>query len=111
MSDHVANAEPQSESSVVVGGIDCGTNSIRLKIARGNAHGVHDIVPRTLRVVRLGEGVDRTHRFAEEALERTYAAAREFARILDEHPVQALRFVATSATRDAQNRQEFEDTI
>ena len=61
MSDHVANAEPQSESSVVVGGIDCGTNSIRLKIARVNAHGVHDIVPRTLRVVRLGEGVDRTH--------------------------------------------------
>lgn len=111
MSDHVANAMPQSEPSVVVGGIDCGTNSIRLKIARVDAHGVHDIVPRTLRVVRLGEGVDRTHRFAEEALERTYAAAREFARILDEHPVQALRFVATSATRDAQNRQEFEDTI
>ena len=109
MSDHVAT--PQSEPSVVVGGIDCGTNSIRLKIARVDAHGVHDIVPRTLRVVRLGEGVDRTHRFAEEALERTYAAAREFARILDGHPVQALRFVATSATRDAQNRQEFEDTI
>lgn len=97
--------------SVVVAGIDCGTNSIRLKIARVDADGIHDIVPRMLRVVRLGEGVDETHRFADDALERTYAAAREFAAVLAEHRVDALRFVATSATRDAENRKEFEDTI
>lgn len=96
---------------VIVGGIDCGTNSIRLKIARVDKHGMHDIVPRELRVVRLGQGVDQTHQFAPEALERTYAAVREFAKILQEHPVQALRFVATSATRDAANRKEFEDTV
>ncbi|PAU67270.1 exopolyphosphatase [Bifidobacterium criceti] len=97
--------------SVTVAGIDCGTNSIRLKIARVDANGIHDVVPRMLRVVRLGEGVDKTHRFAEDALERTYAAAREFAEVLATHDVDALRFVATSATRDARNREEFEDTI
>ncbi|KFI68721.1 Ppx/GppA phosphatase family protein [Bifidobacterium magnum] len=104
--------EQQSRDYVVVGGIDCGTNSIRLKVAKVFADGHYeDVVPRVLRVVRLGEGVDRTHRFAEDALERTYAAVREFAEILREHPVEALRFVATSATRDAENREEFEDTV
>lgn len=97
--------------AVTVAGIDCGTNSIRLKIARVDADGMHDIVPRTLRVIRLGQDVDKTHRFADEALERAYAAAHEFAGILAEHPVDGLRFVATSATRDAANREEFEDGI
>ena len=68
--------------SVTVAGIDCGTNSIRLKISRVDANGYEDIVPRVLRVVRLGQDVDKTHRFADEALERVYAAAREFAQIL-----------------------------
>ena len=97
--------------SVTVAGIDCGTNSIRLKIARVDADGMTDVVPRTLRVIRLGQDVDRTHRFADDALERAYAAAREFAAILSRHEVDALRFVATSATRDAANRDEFEDAI
>ncbi|RSX55859.1 exopolyphosphatase [Bifidobacterium dolichotidis] len=104
-------ANDESAKSVVVAGIDCGTNSIRLKIARISADGMEEIVPRVLRVVRLGQGVDQTHRFADEALERTYAACREFAEILSEHKVDAIRFVATSATRDASNREEFEDTV
>jgi exopolyphosphatase/guanosine-5'-triphosphate,3'-diphosphate pyrophosphatase len=98
-------------SSVVVAGIDCGTNSIRLKVARVDEHGMEDIVPRMLRVVRLGEDVDTTHRFAPQALQRTYAAAEEFARVLAEHKVDGIRFVATSATRDADNRDEFEREI
>lgn len=97
--------------SVTVAGIDCGTNSIRLKVSRVDENGVEDIVPRILRVIRLGQDVDKTHRFADEALERAYAAAREFAGILAEHPVDGIRFVATSATRDAENREEFEDAI
>lgn len=56
-------------------------------------------------------GVDETHRFSDEALERTYAAVREFKNVLDEHAVDAIRFVATSATRDADNREEFENTV
>lgn len=98
-------------TAVTVAGIDCGTNSIRLKIARVDEHGVTDVVPRMLRVVRLGQGVDETHRFSDEALERTYAAVREFKDVLDEHAVDAIRFVATSATRDADNREEFENTV
>ncbi|NMN01537.1 Ppx/GppA family phosphatase [Bifidobacterium panos] len=97
--------------AVTVAGIDCGTNSIRLKVARVDEQGMSEIVPRQLRVIRLGQGVDKTHRFADEALERAYAAAREFADILAQHPVDDLRFVATSATRDAENREEFESGI
>ncbi len=98
-------------SSVTVAGIDCGTNSIRLKVARVDEHGMHEVVPRMLRVIRLGQDVDKTHRFADEALERARAAACEFADVLAEHPVDGIRFVATSATRDAQNREEFEQMI
>ncbi|NEG69324.1 Ppx/GppA phosphatase family protein [Bifidobacterium choloepi] len=102
----------EQRRSVVVGGIDCGTNSIRLKVARVFDDGtMEDVVPRVLRVVRLGQDVDKMHRFADDALERTYAAVREFAGILAAHPVEQLRFVATSATRDASNRDEFEDTV
>ena len=97
--------------SVTVAGIDCGTNSIRLKVSRVDENGVEDIVPRILRVIRLGQDVDKTHRFADEALERAYAAAREFAGVLAEHTVDGIRIVATSATRDAENREEFEDAI
>ena len=100
-----------SKESVTVAGIDCGTNSIRLKIARVDADGMHEVVPRILRVIRLGQDVDKTHRFADEALERAYTAAREFAGVIAEHPIDGLRFVATSATRDAENREEFEDEI
>ncbi|NMM93042.1 Ppx/GppA phosphatase family protein [Bifidobacterium oedipodis] len=98
-------------TSVTVAGIDCGTNSIRLKVARVDEHGMSEIVPRILRVIRLGQDVDKTHRFADEALERAYEAAHEFAGVLAEHQVDGIRFVATSATRDAENREEFEDEI
>lgn len=101
-----------NKNEVTIAGIDCGTNSIRLKISKVRADGtVEDVVPRMLRVIRLGQNVDKTHRFSDDALERAYAAAREFAKILKEHPVDGIRFVATSATRDAENRKEFEDNI
>ncbi|MFD0704849.1 Ppx/GppA family phosphatase [Alloscardovia venturai] len=105
--------------SVTVAGIDCGTNSIRLMIVR--LHGIINggvdrdnleiIVPRIMRVVRLGEGVDVHHEFSKEALERVFAAIDEFSQIISQHKVDAIRFVATSATRDARNRQEFENYI
>lgn len=78
--------------SVTVAGIDCGTNSIRLKVSRVSEDGVEDIVPRILRVIRLGQDVDKTHRFADEALARAYEAAREFAGVLAGHPVDGIRF-------------------
>ncbi|WEV75977.1 Ppx/GppA family phosphatase [Bifidobacterium sp. ESL0800] len=102
----------ENKDFVTVAGIDCGTNSIRLKVSKVFADGsVEDIVPRMLQVIRLGQDVDKTHRFADAALERAYAAARDFAQVLNDHPVDGLRFVATSATRDAENRKDFEDGI
>lgn len=88
--------------------IDCGTNSIRLLIAdvADDGRTLTDVV-RLMRVVRLGEGVDTTGRLSDAALERTFAAAREYAGLIDLHGADRIRFVATSATRDAANREEF----
>ncbi|MGV8895437.1 MAG: exopolyphosphatase [Rhodoglobus sp.] len=94
-----------------VAAIDCGTNSIRLLIADVDAEGRLRDVARTLQVVRLGEGVDSTGRFAPEALERTLAAVRDYAGLCREHDVERIRFVATSATRDAANRALFADAV
>jgi exopolyphosphatase/guanosine-5'-triphosphate,3'-diphosphate pyrophosphatase len=89
-----------------VAGIDCGTNSIRLLIAEVTADGLADVDRRML-VVRLGQGVDATGRLAPEALERTFAATRVYADAIRAAEVDRIRFVATSATRDAQNAAEF----
>ncbi|MFI2791299.1 exopolyphosphatase, partial [Kitasatospora sp. NPDC018614] len=91
-----------------VAAIDCGTNSIRLLIADANPEtGELVDLDRRMTIVRLGQGVDRTGRLAPEALERTFAACRDYAALIEEHGVERLRFVATSASRDAENRDEF----
>ena len=91
-----------------VAAIDCGTNSIRLLIADvDEATGTLTDVVRTMQVVRLGEGIDSTGEFSQGALTRTFAACDGYAALLSEHGHPPLRFVATSATRDAQNRAEF----
>ncbi|MFB8175882.1 exopolyphosphatase [Streptomyces sp. NPDC055966] len=91
-----------------VAAIDCGTNSIRLLVADCDpATGELVDLDRRMTIVRLGQGVDRTGRLAPEALERTFAACREYAAIIKEHGAEKLRFVATSASRDAENRDEF----
>lgn len=92
---------------VRVGAIDCGTNSIRLLIADADSTGRLKDLVRQMRVVRLGEGVDATGAFADAALERTFAAARDYAELLEQHGVTKVRFAATSASRDASNRQVF----
>ena len=94
-----------------VAAIDCGTNSIRLLIADLDGQGGLQDVVRTLELVRLGEGVDRTGRFSVGALERTLAATSRYAALCREHGVERIRFVATSATRDAANRAEFTDAV
>ncbi|MEW2159591.1 Ppx/GppA phosphatase family protein [Streptomyces sp. NPDC007189] len=62
---------------------------------------------RRMTIVRLGQDVDRTGRLAPEALERTFAACREYAGVIRELGAAQVRFVATSASRDAENRDEF----
>ncbi|WP_151774492.1 Ppx/GppA phosphatase family protein [Streptomyces abyssomicinicus] len=91
-----------------VAAIDCGTNSIRLLVADADpATGTLTDLDRRMTVVRLGQGVDRTGRLAPEALERTFAACREYAAVIEKHGAERIRFVATSASRDAENRDEF----
>ena len=97
-----------------VAAIDCGTNSIRLLIAdvdgNGSSSKLTDVV-REMRVVRLGQGVDATGELAQEALDRTFAATSDYAELIREHGAGKVRFVATSATRDARNRKVFVDGI
>lgn len=90
-----------------VAGIDCGTNSIRLLVADIADDGTLTDVTRLMRVVRLGQGVDATGRLAPEAIERTRVALTEYAGIIRATGATGVRMVATSATRDAQNREDF----
>ncbi|MEU7697861.1 Ppx/GppA phosphatase family protein [Streptomyces sp. NPDC039028] len=91
-----------------VAGIDCGTNSIRLLVADVHPEtGELVELDRRMTIVRLGQGVDKTGRLAPEALERTFAACRAYAEVIKDLGAEKLRFVATSASRDAENRADF----
>ena len=93
----------------VVGAVDCGTNSIRLLVARPGPDGKLVDLHREMRIVRLGQGVDATGQFADEAIERTRSALADYVETMKSLGVQRLRMVATSATRDAANRDVFFD--
>lgn len=98
----------EATSARRVAAIDCGTNSLRLLIADVDpVAGTLDELERHTRIVRLGQGVDRTRRFADEALARTFEVARDYAKRIDHLGAGAVRFVATSASRDATNREVF----
>ena len=89
-----------------VAAIDCGTNSLRLLIAdidQGNFREIY----RTMEVVRLGEGVDQNKTFKLEAIDRTLTALQNFSSEITRRGVERIRFCATSATRDATNRDLF----
>jgi exopolyphosphatase / guanosine-5'-triphosphate,3'-diphosphate pyrophosphatase len=91
-----------------VAAVDCGTNSIRLLVAELDpATGAARELDRRMEIVRLGQGVDATGRLADEALARTFAACDRYAEQIRLLGADQIRFVATSATRDASNRDEF----
>jgi exopolyphosphatase / guanosine-5'-triphosphate,3'-diphosphate pyrophosphatase len=95
-----------------VAAVDCGTNSIRLLIADIDPERtVLTDIAREMRIVRLGEGVDRTGRLSPAALDRTIGALREYAGLIAQASPAAVRMVATSATRDAENAEEFVDRV
>ncbi len=89
-----------------VGAIDCGTNSIRLLIADIDGKNFREIF-RGMEIVRLGQGVDKTGEFHPDAIARTLKAVENFSNELQRGGVAKVRFVATSATRDATNRELF----
>ncbi|MGB3303756.1 exopolyphosphatase [Gordonia sp. (in: high G+C Gram-positive bacteria)] len=90
-----------------VAAVDCGTNSIRLLIADIDDAGVLTDVERDMIVVRLGQGVDATGQFADEAIERVRVALAGYVERMLAAGVERVRMVATSASRDASNRDEF----
>jgi exopolyphosphatase / guanosine-5'-triphosphate,3'-diphosphate pyrophosphatase len=94
-----------------VAAIDCGTNSIRLLVADVPPEGAHTDLLRRMEIVRLGQGVDATGRLAPEAIERTRVVLADYAAQSRDLGVEAVRMVATSATRDAANRDDFEQMV
>ena len=91
-----------------VAAVDCGTNSLRLLVADidHDRPGLTDVA-RRMEIVRLGQGVDQTGRLAPEALARTTRVLRDYADVIADTAADAVRMVATSATRDASNAAEF----
>ncbi|HVM08931.1 MAG TPA: Ppx/GppA phosphatase family protein [Acidimicrobiales bacterium] len=88
-----------------VAAIDCGTNSTRLLVAdhAGRA------VDRRMTITRLGEGVDASGRLGAQAIDRVLDVLREYKEVIDRHDVKRIRMAATSAARDASNRDGFFD--
>lgn len=95
-----------------VAAFDCGTNSLRLLIADldpATGEAVEHV--REMRIVRLGQGVDRTGRISKESMERAFVALDEFAMLLAEYHPDVIRFCATSAARDAENADQFTGAV
>ncbi|MGH9118400.1 MAG: exopolyphosphatase [Acidimicrobiales bacterium] len=93
-----------------VAAIDCGTNSVRVLVGEGRDGGDGFVtLERLMRITRLGQGVDATGRLASDAVERTIDVLREYRAVLDRFGVEAVRMTATSAARDAANRDHFFD--
>ena len=90
--------------------IDCGTNSIRLLIAEISGSNFKEVI-RTMEIVRLGQGVDENKAFHPDAINRTLSAVKSFKEIINKNKVDKIRFCATSATRDAMNRNLFIDGV
>lgn len=86
-----------------VAAIDIGTNSVRLLVLDAQGHEL----ARHMEITRLGQGVDATGRLHPDAIARTAAVLERYASVMREHGVQRVRATATSAARDAANREEF----
>jgi exopolyphosphatase/guanosine-5'-triphosphate,3'-diphosphate pyrophosphatase len=93
-----------------VAAIDCGTNSIRLLIADITGGNFKEVL-RTMEIVRLGQGVDQNKSFHPDAIARTLSAVEKFAQLIASKGVEKIRFCATSATRDAGNRELFTNGV
>jgi exopolyphosphatase/guanosine-5'-triphosphate,3'-diphosphate pyrophosphatase len=94
--------------SARIAAVDIGTNTVRLLVAEEGPDGLRDIHRQTI-VVGLGRGLEASDILGEEAMARTVAALETFGEVIEREGVAARRAVATSASRDAANRDEFLD--
>ncbi|GAB3081792.1 Ppx/GppA phosphatase family protein [Corynebacterium aquatimens] len=95
-----------------VAGVDCGTNSIRLLISEVEESSTGTSlteITRSNTIVRLGQGVDETGELHPDAIARTRDALANYVAVMEAEGVSAVRMVATSATRDAANKDAFFD--
>jgi exopolyphosphatase/guanosine-5'-triphosphate,3'-diphosphate pyrophosphatase len=103
--------EPREARAHAVAALDLGTNSTRVLVATPGEDGTLDILDRRNTITRLGQDVNATGRLADEAIERTLACLRGYREVIDRHDVGRLRVAATSAARDAANRDELFDAV
>ena len=99
----IARSHQASADGGPVAAVDCGTNSTRLLVAGSDGNPIE----RLMRITRLGEGVDVNRQLSAGAIERTLSVLREYRKVMDGHGVTRARMAATSAARDASNREEF----
>ncbi len=109
-----AEGSPRSRAASedeIVAALDAGTNTLRLLIVGLDDEGRLHEYARELRFVGLGHGVDATGRLDPESIARAWAAIEEYLPLIERHGAMSGRFVATSASRDAENRAEFFDGV
>jgi exopolyphosphatase/guanosine-5'-triphosphate,3'-diphosphate pyrophosphatase len=106
-----AGAVPAGQADSAVAAIDIGTNSTRILVARPGSDGRLQTLARRNTITRLGERVDAAGKLADGAVERTLACLRDYRPLLDEHRVGSVLVAATSAARDASNREAFFDAV
>lgn len=92
----------------MLGAIDCGTNSTRLLVSRGGGTG-KQVLERVNTITRLGRGVGASGSLDPDAIATTVEVLGRYRALLDQHGVDRVRVTATSAARDAANRDEFFD--
>jgi len=95
----------------VVAGIDLGTNTVRLLVARFGDTSPFEELYSEQRITRLGQDLRKAGRLVPEAIDRTVAAIGDFKVMADRFQVDRMAVVATSAVRDARNRDEFIDRV
>ncbi|MGH7204853.1 MAG: Ppx/GppA family phosphatase [Nitrospiraceae bacterium] len=94
---------------MVLAGVDIGTLTCRLLIARVSEAGRLTELRSDRRIVRLGEGVDHSRRLRPDAMDRVISTLLEWRNVIESYQVNGQIAVATSAVRDAVNREEFVD--
>jgi exopolyphosphatase/guanosine-5'-triphosphate,3'-diphosphate pyrophosphatase len=100
-----------ARQQTAVAALDLGTNSTRVLVATPGEGGTLAVLDRRNTITRLGQDVNATGRLADEAIERTLACLRGYREVIDRHDVGRLRVAATSAARDAANRDELFDAV
>ena len=110
VAEQIEPVHPDEDRSGRVAAIDVGTNSDRLLVAAAADEGLRELA-RDMIITRLGRGVDRTGRLADDALDRTIDVLATYARRARALGAERIRVGATSAVRDASNRAEFEARV